>query len=74
MLDRPVVAVTAVGLPAVLGLSGCAGGPSGADGDLANGWQALPRRGLSGASGHMVATHLLNRGPLARLRGLLGGR
>ncbi|HEX4661708.1 MAG TPA: NAD(P)/FAD-dependent oxidoreductase, partial [Streptosporangiaceae bacterium] len=28
-----------------------------------------PGPGLSGASGHMVATHLLQRGPLRRLRG-----
>jgi phytoene dehydrogenase-like protein len=33
-----------------------------------------PGPGLSGASGHMVATHLLRRGPLERLRGLLGTR
>lgn len=33
-----------------------------------------PGPGLSGASGHIVATHLLRRGPLERLRGLLAAR
>jgi phytoene dehydrogenase-like protein len=33
-----------------------------------------PGPGLSGASGHIVATHLIRRGPLERLRGLPGTR